>query len=158
MIHLNPSGTTSNIVFRLNKSDDDENMGLGNLLFIFAICFGMLISVVCVTFFAMNGCNVTCPCVEWCSKTKRRHLTDNYKFSLLSSKSKRPTLFEDEFEDEEAEDILFAPTLKRKNLLNSIIFIVIILSQSITDKIDTYEDNFSDEDDSEEDVLRHVRQ
>lgn len=116
MIHLNPTGTTSNIVFKLNKSDDDEDMGLGNLLFIFAICFGMLISVVCVTFFAMNGCNVTCPCVEWCTKNgKRRHLTENYKFSLLSSKSKRPTLFEDEFEDEEAEDILFTPTLKRKN-------------------------------------------
>lgn len=117
MIHLNPSGTTSNIVFKLNKSDDDEDMGLGNLLFIFAICFGMLISVVCVTLFAMNGCNVSCPCAEWCSKGKRRHLTENYKFSLLSNKSKRPTLFEDEFEDDEAEDILFTPTLKRKLIL-----------------------------------------
>ena len=109
---VNLQETTKNIIFKLSVSDED--MGFNNLIFIFFVCIAILCSVVCLTFFAINGCTVTLPCAEWFSKRKGRHLNENYKFSLLSKKTKQPNLFEDEYGDDEEEE-LFSPTsLKRK--------------------------------------------
>lgn len=112
LVTMNLQGTTKNIIFKLGASDED--MGFNNLMFIFFICIAIIFSVVCVTFLAVNGCSASCPCGEWFSRNKSRHLTENYKFSLLTKKSKRPTLFEDEFGDDEEEELFSPVTLKRK--------------------------------------------
>lgn len=114
LVTMNLQGTTKNIIFKLSASDED--MGFNNLIFIFFVCIAIMCSVVCVTFCAINGCTASCPCYEWLSGNKSRHLTENYKFSLLSKKSKRPTLFEDDvYGDDDEEEELFSPTtLKRK--------------------------------------------
>lgn len=112
LVMMNLQGTTKNIIFKLTPSDED--MGFNNLIFIFFVCIAILCSVVCVTFFAINGCAASCPCAEWFSRGKNRHLAENYKFSLLTKKSKRPTLFEDEFGDDEEEELFSPTTLKRK--------------------------------------------
>lgn len=113
LVAMNLKGATKNILFRLSASDEDD-MGFRNLLFIFGVCIAILASVVCVTFFAINGCSVSCPCFSWCSRQRSRHLAENYKFSLLTKKTKRPTLFEDEFGDDEEEELFSPSTLKRK--------------------------------------------
>lgn len=112
LVNMNLKGLTKNIIFKLNHSDED--MGFNNLLFIFFVCIAILCSVVCVTFLAINGCSASCPCFGWCSRENSRHLTENYKFSLLSKKSKRPNLFEDEYGDDEEEELFSPTTLKRK--------------------------------------------
>lgn len=112
LVNMNLKGLTKNIIFKLNHSDED--MGFNNLIFIFFICIAILCSVVCVTFLAINGCSASCPCIAWCSRENSRHLTENYKFSLLSKKSKRPNLFEDEYGDDEEEELFSPTTLKRK--------------------------------------------
>lgn len=112
LVMMNLQGANKNVIFKLNVSDED--MGFNNLLFIFFICTAILFSVVCVTFLAINGCSVSCPCAEWCSREKRNHSTEKYKFSLLTKKEKRPTLFEDEFGDDEEEELFSPTTLKRE--------------------------------------------
>jgi hypothetical protein len=110
---LNPTGATKNIVFKLKAADND--MGLRNLLFIFFICILILTSVVCCTFFIVGGCQISCPCAQWFAKKKNSSFgssNKNYRFSLLTRKAKKtPLLFDDEFDDDEAEDILFSPNL-----------------------------------------------
>lgn len=112
LVSTNLEGTTKNIIIKLSASDED--MGLNNLIFIFFVCIAILCSVVCITFFAVNGCTIECPCARWFSRENSRHLTENYKFSLLSKNSKRPTLFEDEFGDDEEEELFSPATLKRE--------------------------------------------
>lgn len=111
LVSMSLKGMNKNIIFKLNHSDED--MGFNNLLFIFFICIAILCSVVCVTFCAINGFSASCPCFEWCSNNSR-HLTENYKFSLLSKKTKTPNLFEDEYGDDEEEELFSPMTLKRK--------------------------------------------
>lgn len=109
-VAMNPDGITKNVLFKLSPSNDD--MGFNNLIFIFFICISILISVVCVTALAINGCSATCPCAGWLSR-KNRHLSENYKFSLLKKKGKSPMLFEDEYGASDEEEELFSPiTLK----------------------------------------------
>lgn len=112
LVMMNLQGTTKNIIFKLTSSDED--MGFNNLIFIFFVCIAILFSVVCVTFMAINGCTAVCPCAEWFTRGKSRHLSENYKFSLLGKSSKRSTLFEDEFGDDEEEELFSPVTLKRK--------------------------------------------
>lgn len=112
LVDMNLKGLTKNIIFKLNHSDED--MGFNNLIFIFFVCIAILCSVVCVTSLAINGCSGSCPCFELCSRENTRHLTENYKFSLLSKKAKRQNLFEDEYGDDEEEELFSPTTLKRK--------------------------------------------
>jgi carboxypeptidase D len=118
LVMMNLKGTTKNIIFKLAASDED--MGFRNLLFIFFICISILCSVVCVTFFAINGCSASCPCMGWFSKENSRHLTENYKFSLLTKKSnKRPTLFEDDVYGDDEEEELFSPTTLKREFMQT---------------------------------------
>lgn len=112
LVMMKLQGTTKNIIFKLAASDED--MGFNNLIFIFFVCIAILCSVVCITSFAINGCTASCPLPEWCSRAGGRHLSETYKFSLLSKKTKRQPLFEDEFGDDEEEELFSPPTLKRK--------------------------------------------
>lgn len=116
LVTMNLKGTTKNIIFKLTPSDED--MGFRNLLFIFFVCIAILCSVVCVTFLAINGCSESCPCMEWFSRERSRHLSENYKFSLLGKKPKGQTLFDPEdFGDDEEEELFSPTTLKRKFLI-----------------------------------------
>jgi hypothetical protein len=115
LVMMSQPGSTKNIIFKLAASDED--MGLRNLLFVFGVCTAILFSVVCCTFIAVNGCSASIPCASWCSKDGARHLTDNYKFSLLTKKSSnKQSLFEDDvYGDDDEEEELFSPaTLKSK--------------------------------------------
>lgn len=142
LLHLNTTGPTKNIVFKLKPETD---MGFKNLLFIFSICIAILIGVVCCTFFIVGGCQFSCPCAKWFSKNSSYGSSNRqYKFSLLSRKSKRPELFEDEFDDDETEDILvkeFFPKSKIKEYHD--------------DDVDEHNmvDYSDEEDGSEEDVV-----
>lgn len=153
LVTMSLKGMTKNIIFKLSPSDED--MGFRNLIFIFFVCIAILCSVVCVTFFAINGCQVSCPCAEWCTRGKNRHLSDNYKFSRLQDKSKRQhSLFEDEYGDDEEEEELFSPpTLKRKHDIQSFIYRIFTHFMSFTEPLQKYEDNFSDDDLSDEEDL-----
>lgn len=107
IVNMKLEGINRNIIFKLSKSDDD--MGLGNLLFIFFVCITILISVVCVTCCAMSGCNgMGCNC---CEGGGASHLMDNYKFSLLTKKSKPNVLFAEDVygNDSDEEEELFNP-------------------------------------------------
>lgn len=116
LVTMNLLGTTKNIIFKLTPSDED--MGFRNLIFIFAICILILCSVVCITSFALNGCGASCSCPDWCSRGSSRHLSENYKFSLLGKKPKGQTLFEaEDFGDDEEEE-LFSPTTLKREILN----------------------------------------
>ncbi|KAG5682478.1 hypothetical protein PVAND_011829 [Polypedilum vanderplanki] len=131
LVKMNLVGTTKNIIFKLSQSDED--MGFKNLLFIFFICTLILLTVVCITCCAINGCNMPCNC---CNEENSRHLTENYKFSLLTRKTKKDVLFPDEIygDDSEEEEELFNPV-------------------SLKEPIKRYKDNFSEDDLSEEDDL-----
>lgn len=111
LVAISLQGTAKNVIFKLVESEDD--MGLSNLLFIFFICLTILISVVCVTCCAINGCNVPCTC---CDKNSTGRFVDNYKFSLLTRK-KNKELFEDDIygDDSEEEEELFNPMASRGN-------------------------------------------
>ena len=117
LVMMNQPGS-KNIIFKLAASDED--MGFRNLIFVFAVCTAILFLVVFCTFMAINGCSASCPCVGWCSTENRRHLADNYKFSLLTKKSsKKPSLFEDDVYGDDEEEELFSPTtLKREFLMD----------------------------------------
>lgn len=132
-------------------------MGLGNLFLILFICIGILVFVVCCTFLIVGGCE--CNFSDWCVRNKG-HGTSNrqYRFSLLTKKSNRPKLFEDEFEDDEAEEILF------NSSLNSEYWTPLFTSnqpkislnfsanlQSFKDHVDSYSDGTDGSD--EEDIV-----
>jgi carboxypeptidase D len=116
LIAIKVDGTSKDIIFKLAPSDDD--MGLSNLLFIFFICTLILISVVCITCCAVSGCNIECPLFGKCfGNDPRRHLMENYKFSLLSRRTRKDELFPDETygADSEEEEELFNPIKLRGN-------------------------------------------
>lgn len=107
LVNLKLEGINKNVIFKLSKSDDD--MGLNNLLFIFFICLSILISVVGVTCCAMTGCaGMGCNC---CEGGNASHLMENYKFSLLTKKTKSDALFADDVygDDTDEEEELFNP-------------------------------------------------
>ncbi|CRK97571.1 CLUMA_CG010957, isoform A [Clunio marinus] len=131
LVMMNLQGTTKNVIFKLSPSDED--MGFNNLIFIFFICIAIICSVICITFCAINGFSASCPFVEFCVRRRNRHLGENYKFSLLTRKTRQPKLFEDEFGDDEEEELFTPPSLKHP--------------------LERYEDNFSEDDISDEDDL-----
>lgn len=107
VVNMKLEGINKNIIFKLSKSDED--MGLKNLFFIFFLCISILMSVTCVTCIAINGCSrLGC---NWCEGGNASHLMENYKFSLLTKKTKRDVLFEDDVygDDTSEEEELFNP-------------------------------------------------
>lgn len=113
LVNLKLEGTSKNIIFKLSKSDDD--MGFNNLIFIFFICVTIIFSVVGITCCALNGFGeIGCPC---CKEGSSSHLMENYKFSLLTKKTQKNVLFQDDVygDDTDEEEELFNPvSLSRK--------------------------------------------
>lgn len=138
LVTMKLEGMTKNVIFKLSESDD--NMGFSNLLFIFFICITILFSVVCVTCCAINGFSFTCPLGNcFGTKESRRHLMDNYKFSLLTRKTKKDVLFHDDVygDDSDEEEELFNPVSLRGKKLNQFKIISIVYSAIIYRSIKT---------------------
>ena len=108
LINMKLEGTNKNVIFKLSKSED---MGLGNLFFIFFICISILMSVVCVTCCAIKGWCTGGMGGGCCEEGNTSHLMENYKFSLLTKKTKRDVLFPDDVygDDTDEEEELFNP-------------------------------------------------
>lgn len=117
LVNMKLEGINRNLIFKLSKSDED--MGVKNLFIIFFICIAILCSVVCVTCCAITGCGgMGCNC---CEGGNASHLMENYKFSLLTKKTKSDVLFPDDVygDDTDEEEELFNPVSIKGNKLET---------------------------------------
>lgn len=120
-VSINEEGVAKNIIFKLLPADDVD-MGFRNLILVFGICILIIVVVVCSVMLALNGCESTFPCCEnFINRGNKHFLADNYKFSLLTKKSNKKSLFEegDEYGDSEEEEELFSPNSLRRELQKS---------------------------------------
>lgn len=116
-VALKEDGVAKNVIFKL-LPDEESDMGFRNLIFVFGICIAIIVLVVCSVMVALNGCESTCPCCAIFTRRNKNFLTETYKFSLLTRKTKKKTLFEDgdEYGDSEEEEELFSPDTLRREL------------------------------------------